>query len=145
MVFNRILIAVDGSEASVRALEKAVDLALQLGSEITVISVIDEMKLPFSAEFGLWARESHDDLIRKVLEDLNSVILEIMEDNPELEVETRIEEGRPAKVIKHLAEIEDFDLIIMGRRGLGLVDHLIMGSVSSEVVRTSTIPVLIVE
>jgi nucleotide-binding universal stress UspA family protein len=145
MVFNRILVAVDGSEASVRALGKAVDLALQLGSEITVISVIDEMKLPFSAEFGLWARESHNDLIRKVLEDLNSVILKIMEENPELEVETRIEEGRPAKVIKHLAETEDFDLIIMGRRGLGLVDHLIMGSVSNEVVRTSTIPVLIVE
>ncbi|NIU84089.1 MAG: universal stress protein, partial [Candidatus Korarchaeota archaeon] len=66
MTFNRILVAVDGSVPSLKALENAVDLALKLGSEITVVSVVSEMKMPFSAEFGLWAKESHENLIRMV-------------------------------------------------------------------------------
>ncbi len=125
-------------------MKQAVDLARQLGSEITVVSVINEMKMPFSAEFGLWARESHENLIRKVLENLNTEILKIREKHPEMKVEALIEEGRPAKKIVEIAETEEFDLIVIGRRGNGLVDHLIMGSVSSEVVRTSHTPVLIV-
>ena len=143
-MYDRILIGIDGSEVSLQALEQAVDLAQQLGSEITVVSVINEMKMPFSAEFGLWARESHDNLKRKVLESLNSAILKIRENHPEMKVEARIEEGRPAKKITEIADTEGFDLIVIGRRGNGLVDHLIMGSVSSEVVRTSSSPVLIV-
>ena len=41
------------NEPSLQALAQAVDLALQLGSEITIVYVVSEMKLPFSAEFGL--------------------------------------------------------------------------------------------
>jgi nucleotide-binding universal stress UspA family protein len=143
-LFDRILVGIDGSEVSLQALEKAVDLARQLGSEITVVSVINEMKMPFSAEFGLWARESHENLIRKVLESLNSAIFIIRENHPDMKVDARIEEGRPAKKIIEIADAEGFDLIVLGRRGNGLVDNLIMGSVSSEVVRTSHRPVLIV-
>ncbi len=61
-----------------------------------------------------------------------------------MKVEARMEEGRPAKKIIEIADAEAFDLIVLGRRGNGLVDHGIMGSVSSEVVRTSHRPVLIV-
>ena len=143
-MYDRILVGIDGSEVSLQALKQAVDLARLLGSEITVVSVINEMKMPFSAEFGLWARESHENLIRKVLESLNSAIVKIGEKNPNMKVEARIEEGRPAKKITEIANTEGFDLIVIGRRGNGLVDHLVMGSVSSEVVRTSHTPVLIV-
>jgi nucleotide-binding universal stress UspA family protein len=143
-LFDRILVGIDGSEASLQALKKAVYLARQLGSEITVISVIDEMKMPFSAEFGLWARESHENLIRNVLESLNSAIVNILDNHPKMKIEARIEEGRPAKKITEIADAEGFDLIVIGRRGIGLVDRLVMGSVSSEVVHTSRTPVLIV-
>jgi nucleotide-binding universal stress UspA family protein len=102
------------------------------------------LKMPFSAEYGLWARESHDNLIRKVLESLNSAILKIRENHPDMKVETRIEEGRPAKKISEIADTEGFDLIVLGRRGNGMVDHLIMGSVTNEVVRLSHTPVLII-
>jgi len=95
------------------------------------------MKLPFSAEFGLWTRKSYEELVRNVLEGLNSAILRMREDHPELKFEARIEEGRPAKKITELAENEDFNLIVVGRHVYGLVDHLIMGSVTKEVVRTS--------
>lgn len=143
-MYKKILVGIDGSEVSLQALKQAVDLARQLGSEITVVSVINEMKMPFSAEFGLWARESHENLIRNVLESLNTAILKIREKHPEMKVEALIEEGRPAKKIVEIAETEEFDLIVIGRRGNGLAGHLIMGSVSSEVIRTSHSPVLIV-
>ncbi|MCW4036599.1 MAG: universal stress protein [Candidatus Bathyarchaeota archaeon] len=144
-MYDRILVAIDGSEPSLKALEQAVELALLLGSEIAIVSVVSEMRLPFSAEYGLWAMESHEELRRKVLESLNSAILKIKTDHPELKADARMEEGRPAKRITELAENEGFDLIVIGRRGAGLVDRLIMGSVSSEVVRISTKPVLVVE
>ena len=143
-MYDRILVGIDGSELSLQALEQAVGLARDLGSEVTVISVINELKMPFSAEYGLWARESHDNLIRKVLESLNSAILKIMENHPDMKVEARIEEGRPAKKISEIADTEGFDLIVLGRRGIGLVDQLIMGSVTNEVVRISNTPVLVV-
>jgi nucleotide-binding universal stress UspA family protein len=143
-LYDRILVGIDGSEVSLQALKQAVDLAQLLGSEITVVSVINEMKMPFSAEYGLWAKESHENLIRKVLESLNSAIVKIEENHPNMKIEARIEEGRPAKMIIEIANTEGFDLIVIGRRGNGLVDQLVMGSVSSEVVRTSHTPVLIV-
>ncbi len=143
-MYARILVGIDGSEVSLQALKQAVDLARQLESEITVVSVINEMKMPFSAEFGLWARESHENLIREVLESLNAAIVKISQNHPDLKVEARIEEGRPARKITEIADSEGFDLIVIGRRGNGLVDQLIMGSVSSEVVRTSHTPVLII-
>ena len=120
-------------------------LGLELGSDITVVSIISELKLPFSAEYGLWAKESHEELTRKVLESLNSAILKIKEKHPELSVDARIEEGRPSSKIIEIAEDEGFNLIVVGRRGDGLVDQLIMGSVSNEIVRTSKKPVLVVE
>ena len=143
-MYDRILVGIDGSELSLQALEQAVGLARDLGSEVTVISVVNELKMPFSAEYGLWARESHDNLIRKVLESLNSAILKIMENHPDMKVEARIEEGRPAKRISEIADTEGFDLIVLGKRGIGLVDQLIMGSVTNEVVRISNTPVLVV-
>lgn len=145
LMYDRILVAVDGSEPSFKALDQAVELGLKLGSEIAVVSVVDKLNLPFAAEYGLWAQESHNNLVRKVLESLNSSILRLKENHPELKLEAIIENGRPAKKIVELAEDEGFDLIVIGRRGNGFAEHLIMGSVSNEVVRTSSKPVLVVE
>ena len=103
-MYEKILAGVDGSEFSIQALYHAVELSLIFDSELTVISVVDDMKLPFSAEYGLWARESHDELTRKVLESLNRVMLNIKEKHPELKIEARIEKGHPAKTIVDIAE-----------------------------------------
>lgn len=144
-MYEKILAGVDGSEFSIQALYHAVELSLIFDSELTVISVVDDMKLPFSAEYGLWARESHDELTRKVLESLNRVMLDIKAKHPELKIEARIEKGRPAKTIVDIAEKEDFNLIVVGKQGYGLVTGLILGSTSNEIVNISTKPVLIIK
>jgi nucleotide-binding universal stress UspA family protein len=76
-VYKRILVAVDGSEPSLKALKHTVELAKKHGSEIRVISVIEELKLPFGAEYRLWANESHQELIRTSIECLNEELSKI--------------------------------------------------------------------
>ena len=66
-MYKRILVALDGSDTSLLALSQAVKLAMMFGSELTLLSVIDKLKLPFSAEYGLGAQESHERLVRGVL------------------------------------------------------------------------------
>jgi nucleotide-binding universal stress UspA family protein len=144
-MFKKILACIDGSESSLYALTFAVDLSSKYSAELTVLSVVEEMKFPFSAQFGLWARESHEELLRKVLESLNKAILDIKENHPELNVEARIEEGRPGKKIVDIAEQESFDLIVVGRRGYGIVEDLILGSTSREVVNSSSKPVIVIQ
>ena len=144
-MYDRILVAIDGSDTSLLALSHAVELAKVFGSKLTLLSVIDNFKLPFSAEYGLGAQESHERLVRSVLESLNDVTVELGEAHPDLTFDTRVEEGRPARIIIDIAEEEDFDLIVMGSQGFGLIAGWFLGSVSNEVVNSCTKPLLVVK
>jgi nucleotide-binding universal stress UspA family protein len=142
-MYDRILVAVDGSDTSLLALSHAVELAKVFGSELTLLSVIDKFKLPFSAEYGLGAQESHEGLVRGVIENLNEVTEELRKSHPDIRIDPRVEEGRPAQIIVEVAE--DFDLIVMGSQGFGFIAGWFLGSVSNEVVNSCTKPLLIVK
>ncbi len=144
-MYKRILVAIDGSELSLFALTHAVELAKIFDSELTLLSVIDKFKLPFSAEYGLGAQESHEQLVRDVLENLNEVTMKMRETHRNLKIDARVEEGRPAKIIVQAAEEDGFDLIVMGSQGFGLITGWFLGSVSNEVVNSCTKPLLIVK
>ena len=62
----------------------------------------------------------------------------------ELKVEKRIEFGSPSENIVEFAEKGNYDLIIMGSRGLGVVKRLLLGSVSDDVSHKSNCSVLII-
>ena len=143
-MYNKILCAIDGSETSLKALEHAVDLSSKYDAELLLLSVVNQLSFPFAAEYGLWAKESHEAVTRMILESLNSSMTEMRLQKPELKVDAEIKEGRPASVIVETALEGNFDLLVIGRNGYGLVERLVMGSVSSEVVNTCTKPVLIV-
>jgi nucleotide-binding universal stress UspA family protein len=144
-MYRKILAGVDGSETSMKALKHAIELAEAHNSELHIISVLEEFKLPFASEYELWAHESRDEQVSKVLEEMNSAVMSIKKDDIEIDVETRIEEGKPAKVITEIAEQEDFELIVIGAKGLGRVEEFLLGSTSREVVNTSKVPVLIIK
>jgi nucleotide-binding universal stress UspA family protein len=59
-------------------------------------------------------------------------------------VETTIVEGTPSREIVRFAEREGCDLVVMGTRGRGGIDRLLLGSVAEKVVRASEVPVLTV-
>jgi nucleotide-binding universal stress UspA family protein len=144
-MYNKILVGVDGSKTSMKALQHAINLANIHRAELHIISVLEEFKLPFASQYDLWAKESRDELTSRILEEMNSAILKIIQDGVQMAAETRIEEGRPAKVITEIASNENFDLIVIASSGLGKVEELLLGSVGREIVNTSKIPVLVIK
>lgn len=143
-MYDNILVPVDGSESSLKALTHAVKLAKIHGSQLNVISVIEELKLPFGAEYRLWANESHQELIRTSLEYLNKEIISIRDNEPDLKIDAEIVEGNPSKKIIQKSEEGNYDLIVLGKKGMGIVEELVMGSVTHKVVNQSKIPVIVV-
>jgi nucleotide-binding universal stress UspA family protein len=143
-LYKKILVPIDGSESSLKALRHTLALARTHSSTITVLSVIEELKLPFGAEYMLWANESHNELIRSTLESLNRETKKIMEQEPDLDVDAEIREGVPANVIVQMALDEDYDLIVIGKRGMGVLEELVMGNIARKVVDLSKVPVTII-
>lgn len=141
----KILLAVDGSDASMSAVATTAALPLGPGSAIEVVSVIPEW---FAAEGSVWPavirtdpppdRERvHDDIRWR----LAGIADRLKTDGVTVEVQVR--EGRPASEIIIEAGRFGADLIVMGARGLSAVRRVLVGSVSAEVVDHAPCPVLV--
>lgn len=142
-MYDKILVPIDGSLTSIRALDHAVELAKIHGSTIQIVSVIDELKLPFGAQYSLWAQDSHQELLRSSLECLNNEMIRIKETYPDIKIDASTHEGDPARTIVKLAE-EEYDLIVIGKKGLNLIEDFVMGSVTRKVVKQSKVTVTVV-
>jgi nucleotide-binding universal stress UspA family protein len=143
-MYSKTLVPIDGSETSIRALDHAVNLAKVHGSVIQIISVIDELKLPFGAQYSLWAQGSHQKLVRSSLESLNKEMVRVKDAYPEIMIDASIHEGDPANTIVRIAEEDGYDLIVIGKKGLNLIEDLVMGSVTRKVVKKSIVTVTVV-
>ena len=138
MVKN-MLVPVDGSEGSDRAIEQAITLASACGAKLNFLYVANINQLAINACLS--------DAILEAVTKAGSVILDrAMEMVPEgVDKEAFSETGSPAVVILDFAMDNDMDLIVMGSRGLGPLKGIFMGSVSSYMVSRSKCPVLIVK
>ncbi len=122
----KIVVPVDGSKPSVGALKEASGLALALDKvkKISLLHVID-------AAYELDHLPERIEEAKKLLEEFKDKAF--FYGVPEGMLQTDIRIGRPASEIISYANEEDFNLIIMGRRGLTGLKELILGSVSSKV------------
>ena len=146
-MYEKILVAVDGSDHAKHALNHAVESADKWGAELIILTVVPPIS-PFiySSEFDPTKifeledniRKSHQKILRESAELVNNKHLE-------LKVETRLEEGRPSDVIVETAKEDDVDLIVMGSRGLGGITGWVLGSTSRHVVEVCTKPILIIK
>jgi nucleotide-binding universal stress UspA family protein len=130
----RILIAVDGSPASQRALEFGAPLAAKLGVGITLLHVIP-------AGPGALT-ELQQSLQTKATELLAGLAAKARAYG--VAVETAQQMGEPAVAIYERAEAPDIQLVVMGSRGQGTMARLLLGSVATQVVHTVTRPVVVV-
>jgi nucleotide-binding universal stress UspA family protein len=139
MPFERILVAVDGSESSDRALAKALELAVLTGAHVTALAI--EGPLPAYAatiaEVDEVKREK-DSFFRSLAE---RVRVEAGRSEVDLDVELRA--GHAAETISTFAADGGYDLVVLGRRGHFLRDHL-LGSTGDRVVEHAPCPVMIV-
>ncbi len=138
-MFAKILVPFDGSPHSRRALETAAELAQRIGSAVHVVYAYD--RLP--AYLG---EPNMRDLLNRVLTEARHVVEPAVArlQNKGVPVTSDVLEGPPAEAILRVAEAERFDLIVMGSRGLGRLEGLLLGSVSDRVLHHAKVPVLII-
>jgi nucleotide-binding universal stress UspA family protein len=135
---KRILIATDGSENASAAVEEGVELAFEVGAEVTFVMVRPDVPL-----LG-------EPLYQKHLTEQLGRARDVL-DRAEAEAERRgvvcdseILEGNAAACIADAARYGDVELIVVGSRGHGPLASALLGSVSRGVMDRSPVPVMIV-
>lgn len=141
-VASKILVPVDGSDNSKRALVQAAKVAGNNGAEITIVHVIDMPPTVYVESQKLLNQllEKYRQESAKVLDEFDDVAKE-----QGIKVQTAILEGDAAESIVEYADKNGFDMIVMGSRGLGKVKGTLLGSVSSKVLQHAKCSVLIVK
>lgn len=141
---RRIVVGVDGSKHAEAALEWAIRMAKGMGSEVVAVLGIAPPvyfdtgymstvpPVQFDPEWRAEMKKEFEESWAAPLREAGIKFRTIMED------------GRPASVIAKVAEDEDADVIVLGRRGRGGVAELVLGSVSHELVLHSKRPVLLI-
>lgn len=137
--YRKILTAIDGSLTSLHALEESFKLAQNEGTWITVVSVIP----PYTGDLDLVAVGNVKASMRKPCDEALKKAQELA-DKQKVLIKTVCEEGEPYERIIYLAQAENCDLIVMGRRGLRRLERVLVGSVTARVIGHSPIDVLVV-
>ena len=147
-MFERILIATDGSKHSERAAEAGIEMAKLYGSAVTALFVVDIGKE--YAPLGDLISKVADDMIAGIRGNLQkqgdeaTKRVEEIAEKAGIAVTKKITEGYPAEDIIQIAEEGDMNLIVMGGIGATGLERFLLGSVADKVVRSSRIPVLVV-
>ena len=140
-MFSKILVPVDGSDNSLRALDAALLLSEKLGSEVTAIHVMEDIPV---------LHIQSEKLLRKLIDDFkkeSQLILSKASDiatKKGISLNTKLLQGNAGSTILDFCENGKFDVIVMGSRGMGKFKELVLGSVSSKVVHHAPCPVMII-
>lgn len=136
---NRILIPIDGSPQSARAVEFAV--TEWPDAELTLLHVIN----PVSAGYGPSAGvpSGAEEWYENAKTDADELLTEATPKG-EIDASTMTEVGRPARTIVEVADEAGYDHIVMGSHGRTGVSRIILGSVAEAVTRNATVPVTVV-
>ncbi len=139
--FHKILVGCDFSEDSIRAFQHGLSLAQEFQAELHLVHVMEPPVytdlLKTSAEYG---EELQLDLQTRIKDKLEKMVP--MEAFNWCTTKTALLDGQSHEELIRYAEINKMDLIVLGTRGLGLVERLFIGSTTDRVVRQTPCPVL---
>lgn len=138
-MFSKILVAVDGSESAKKAFEKSIFLAQKCNSKLDVIHVVLDSTYGGDSATTFELIEELQENGMKLLEQCKR---QAMENN--VLVETLLELGDYSQVIIDTANKNNYDLIIMGSRGMSVFKELLVGSVSFKVIHHAKCPVMVI-
>lgn len=145
-MYQRILIAVDGSDLSNRALLEAIALAQSQRAALRIVHVADEITLNWEGEYADMSDilESFRESGRRVVEKAQSLAREAgMEAEAKL-LEIQTFGQRISDMIVAEAQAWPADLIVVGAHGRRGLHEVLLGSVADGVVRRASVPVLLV-
>ncbi len=147
-MYQKILLPTDGSENAKRAGKHALWIAELGSSDIIVLNVVD-MYYPKMPALPNFRRELYNELReegQKAVEDFK----EDLEENQckgtckNVNLTTKIKEGKPYDAILETIKEEDVDLVVMGASGRHGLERYLLGSVTERVLREAKCPVLVV-
>ena len=140
-VFTNILVALDGSEVSQRALIRAAEEAKLWNANLHAIYVVE------TGLFSSLPLDNTVEIMYSVLEKEGNEVLERAKKygaDKGIAVSTHMEQGHAGSEIVALAEQEKVDLIMVGSHGKSNSDRLLIGSVSTFVITHSTVSTMVV-
>ena len=139
-MFQKILLASDGSPDARQALVYARDLALRDGAQVVVVHAFDPVPSYLGDPWRDRVAERHVSAGQVIANKAAQILQE-----SDVDVIVEVLEGPPADAILKVADIRECDLIVMGSRGHGTLASLLLGSVSHRVLGHARVPVMIVK
>lgn len=137
-MFDRIIVAADGSDNSMRAVEQAVELAsLMNGSKVELVSVI---AVDVYSDMVYDPIQAHSEAQRKTIQPA----IDLLEAQG-IDHDVVFLHGKPADEIIRYSDETNADLIVIGSRGLSALQEFALGSVSHRVLTHAKRPVLVVK
>ncbi|MEN3004538.1 universal stress protein [Dehalobacterium formicoaceticum] len=141
MMFEKIMVAIDGSAHSMKAVDASIELAKKGNGQVDIIYVT-----PVLAHYMRDSAQMIVALGKKLTEEANSIMEEATNKFKDSGVEyiTTIKTGDAADVIIREAEEKGTQVIVMGSRGLGAISRFVIGSVSTKVLTHAPCSVFII-
>lgn len=151
MIYN-ILVAIDGSKAADKAFDVALDLAETYSANLVIVNIIQNVEMtllcstPTGAAISLIGMDSYIKGLKARHEAmLTDVLKKAKKHKPHVSISTKLEFGQPASKIVSMAKLGNFDLIVLGHRGLSSVREFFLGGVSHRVANNADCSVMIVK
>jgi nucleotide-binding universal stress UspA family protein len=148
-MYERILVPTDGSDVAEAAIEQAVDLAEKYGAEIHALYVVDTDAVAYglgSEQLDRLEQGNFGEMteLRENAEEATGYVADLAAEHG-VEVVEQHSGGKPHEIISDYAEGHGIDLIVMGSHGRAGVRRALLGSVTERTLRSTHIPVLVVD
>jgi len=140
-MYDDVLVPTDGSEQAANAVEEGIRLAEQLGATVHALHVVDEFEAKIVPITGEQEQKRAEYL--EYGERITGEVADLAEEAG-LDCVTAVETGIAHKEIQRYVEENDIDLVVIGSRGLGGVEEMLLGSTADKVVRLVDRPVTVV-
>jgi nucleotide-binding universal stress UspA family protein len=142
-MYSKILVPIDGSDNSMRALRHGLYLSSKLGSKLTVLNVLEIPPVVY-----VQSQKVVDSVINELENESKKVFEKVDLESREFNVnyeQVLVKGHHVASIINEYADQNDVDVIIIGSRGNGKIKTVIMGSVAHNVFHHTQKPVLIIK
>jgi nucleotide-binding universal stress UspA family protein len=144
-VYTHILISTDGSELAQRGVDHGLSLAKALGSKVTIVTVTEPLPVLAMGD-GAWTLEFKD-YDAEQAKFAGGVLSAVKASAAKMALEvntTHVPNSHPASAIVEAAQKLGCNLIVMASHGRRGIKKVLLGSQTSEVLVTATVPVLVV-
>lgn len=139
-MYNNILLAVDSSEYSIRATEEAIKIATMTEESHIEVVLVAEFSKAKKEVIHAKGKEELEIARRKKLLPATKKIEE-----KNLSYNVQVLHGEPGPTIVDYANKGNYDLLVIGSRGLNAFQEMVLGSVSHKVVKRANCPVMVVK